>query len=118
MVPGILLAGEPMGLYIAQEEGPIDQAVTFRAAVAGAEFNVAVGLTRLGHRVEYLTRLGCDPDGERIRRALRETGVGDALVITDPERPTGIMFKGRVSRGDPPIFYRRRSSAAARYRGF
>ena len=113
MVPGILLAGEPMGLYIAQEEGPIDQAVTFRAAVAGAEFNVAVGLTRLGHRVEYLTRLGCDPDGERIRRALRETGVGDALVITDPERPTGIMFKGRVSRGDPPIFYRRRGSAAA-----
>ena len=91
MVPGILLAGEPMGLYIAQEEG----------------------LTRLGHRVEYLTRLGCDPDGERIRRALRETGVGDALVITDPERPTGIMFKGRVSRGDPPIFYRRRGSAAA-----
>ena len=113
MVPGILLAGEPMGLYIAQEEGPIDQAVTFRAAVAGAEFNVAVGLTRLGHRVEYLTRLGCDPDGERIRRALRETGVGDALVITDPERPTGIMFKGRVSRGDPPIFNRRRGSAAA-----
>ena len=52
MVPGILLAGEPMGLYIAQEEGPIDQAVTFRAAVAGAEFNVAVGLTRRGHRVE------------------------------------------------------------------
>ena len=113
MVPGILLAGEPMGLYIAQEEGPIDRAATFRAAVAGAEFNVAVGLTRLGHRVEYLTRLGCDPDGERIRRALRETGVGDALVITDPERPTGIMFKGRVFRGDPPIFYRRRGSAAA-----
>lgn len=106
MVPGILLAGEPMGLYIAQEEGPLDRAATFRAAVAGAEFNVAVGLTRLGHRVEYLTRLGCDPDGERIRRTLRETGVGDALVITDPERPTGIMFKGRVSRGDPPIFYR------------
>ena len=39
--------------------------------------------------------------------------MGDALVITDPERPTGIMFKGRVSRGDPPIFYRRRGSAAA-----
>lgn len=35
MVPGILLAGEPMGLYIAQEEGPLDRAATFRAARGG-----------------------------------------------------------------------------------
>ncbi len=48
MADGILLAGEAMGLLTALEEGPLEKAETFRSAVAGAEFNVAVGLCRLG----------------------------------------------------------------------
>lgn len=42
MADGILLAGEAMGLLTALEEGPLEKAETFRSAVAGAEFNVAV----------------------------------------------------------------------------
>lgn len=34
--------------------------------MSGAEVNVGIGLTRLGHKVEYLTRLGDDPFGHYI----------------------------------------------------
>ena len=47
----ILLVGEPMGLFIAKSEGPLDSVGEYSFAVAGAEFNVAVGMCRLGHDV-------------------------------------------------------------------
>ena len=47
-----------MGLFIAQEEGELSDVSGYSMAVAGAEFNVAVGLARLNLPVTYLTRLG------------------------------------------------------------
>lgn len=58
MKSGLILAGEPMGLLIAQSEGSLDSVSGYDLAVAGAEFNVAVGVARLGHRVTYMTKLG------------------------------------------------------------
>ena len=55
MKKGLILAGEPMGLLIAQSEGTLGSVTGYDLAVAGAEFNVAVGVARLGHRVTYLT---------------------------------------------------------------
>lgn len=48
MKSGLILAGEPMGLLIAQSEGSLDSVSGYDLAVAGAEFNVAVGVARLG----------------------------------------------------------------------
>ena len=62
----IILMGEPMGLFMANETGPLSKVKTFTASIAGAEYNVAVGLARLGHTPAYCTRLGFDPLGERI----------------------------------------------------
>ena len=47
MEKGAILVGEPMGLFIAQEEGKLSDVSGYSMAVAGAEFNVAVGLARL-----------------------------------------------------------------------
>ncbi len=113
MADGVLLAGEAMGLLIAEEKGALDRVESFRTAVAGAEFNVAVGLRRLGHRVAYLTRLGDDPFGHRIRRALREEGIPLYGVRMTAEHPTGLMLKSKTAAGDPAIFYYRRGSAAS-----
>lgn len=44
MEKGAILVGEPMGLFIAQEEGKLSDVSGYSMAVAGAEFNVAVGL--------------------------------------------------------------------------
>lgn len=109
----ILLVGEPMGLFIAQEEAPLEDAGRFSAAVAGAEFNVAVGLSRLGHSVGYVTKLGRDPFGRRIVKALERNGIGTSLIQYSEDQATGFMLKGKTSHGDPEVFYYRKNSAAS-----
>ncbi len=102
-----------MGLFIAQNEGPLDQVSSYSMAVAGAEFNVAVGLARLGHSVAYLTRLGDDPFGKRITHVMNENGIGSEFISYSDSRTTGFMLKSKVSKGDPEIFYFRKGSAAS-----
>lgn len=109
----MLLAGEAMGLFIAGEEGSLSNVSHFSSAIAGAEYNVAVGLTRLEHRVSYLTKVGDDPFGEKIRNALTLQGIDTSLVQTDASHATGFMFKGKTAKGDPDIAYFRKGSAAS-----
>lgn len=113
MAKGVVLVGEPMGLFIAQNEGPLDEAAAYTMAVAGAEFNVAVGLARLQHKATYLTKLGNDPFGKRIARVLAQNNIGNEFVSYSNTRFTGLMLKSKVSRGDPEIFYLRKNSAAS-----
>ena len=102
-----------MGLLIAQAEGSLDSVSGYSLAVAGAEFNVATGSARLGHKTAYLTKLGDDPFGKLIARTLRNNGIMDDLVLYTKERSTGFMLKSKVSKGDPEIFYFRKGSAAS-----
>lgn len=113
MGKGLMLAGEPMGMLIAQDEGSLDSVTGYSLAVAGAEFNVATGSARLGHKTAYLTKLGDDPFGKLIARTLRNNGIEDKLVMYTKERTTGFMLKNKVSKGDPEIFYFRKGSAAS-----
>lgn len=113
MAKGLLLAGEPMGLFIAQQEGTLDSVSSFNLAVAGAEFNVATGAARLNHYVSYLTKVGDDPFGRLIARTLRNNRIDDANLLYTKERSTGFMLKGKTSQGDPDIFYFRKNSAAS-----
>ena len=102
-----------MGLLIAQTEGSLDNVKGYDLAVAGAEFNVAVGAARLEHKVTYMTKLGDDPFGRLIVNVLKENNIGNEFVTFTKERPTGFMLKGRTSVGDPDIFYFRKNSAAS-----
>lgn len=113
MAPQVMLAGEPMGLFIAREEGPLENVGSYTMAVAGAEFNVAVGLSRLGHSVGYLSKLGEDPFGKRIAHVMEENAISSQWLSYSKERSTGFMLKNRVSQGDPEIFYFRKNSAAS-----
>ncbi|MDY2798732.1 MAG: sugar kinase [Anaerobiospirillum succiniciproducens] len=113
MAKGLLLAGEPMGLLIAQSEGSLDSVAGFTLAVAGAEFNVATGAARLGHFVSYLTKLGNDPFGTRITNTLTANKIDSSDVLTSDTNTTGFMLKSKVSKGDPEIFYFRKGSAAS-----
>ncbi len=109
----LILAGEAMGLLMAQSEGPLSTVRGYDLAVAGAEYNVAVGVARLGHDVSYMTKLGRDPFGERICAGLKENGIGQELLSWSERRRTGFMLKSRVTKGDPHIFYYRAGSAAS-----
>lgn len=109
----ILLVGEPMGLLMAQSEGRLEDVTGYSLAVAGAEFNVAVGLARLKHTVTYLTKLGNDPFGKLISKILQQNAIKNDRVIFTGERPTGFMLKSLTQTGDPDIFYYRKGSAAS-----
>lgn len=112
--PGkVLLVGEGMGLFSACEEGPCSEVESFKASVAGAELNVAIGLERLGQHPVYMTRIGQDPIGERIRYFMQRNNLDTSLVAVDPTRSTGFMMKSKVEHGDPKTYYFRRGSAAS-----
>ncbi len=110
----IILLGEPMGLFMASAPGALSEVNTFTASIAGAEYNVAVGLARLGHQPAYCTRLGFDPLGEKILRGLRENGISTDLVTQVEGEQTGLMLKSFTRQGDPEIAYYRKGSAASR----
>lgn len=113
MYKKVLTAGEPMGLFIAQEEALLEDVHHFLTSVAGAEFNVAVGLSRLGHTVGYLTKLGRDPFGRQILKVMQQNGIDTSMTVTTGERATGFMLKSKTSKGDPDIYYYRKNSAAS-----
>ena len=109
-----ILFGEPMALLIAAAEGPLEEVTHFERALSGAEVNVSIGLSRLGHDVEYLTRLGDDPFGHYIEKTLRENQIGTEMITYDPIYRTGIQLKNRVTDGsDPYAPYYRKGSAAS-----
>ncbi|WP_099205459.1 sugar kinase [Scatolibacter rhodanostii] len=113
MAGKIVLLGEPMGLFIANEPGELSKVNTFTSAIAGAEYNVAVGLSRMGHQAVYCTKLGTDSFGDKIVDAMQKNGISTDLVFRDASRSTGFMMKGKVEKGDPKIQYYRKNSAAS-----
>ena len=110
---GIVLAGEPMALLMAKLEGPLDTVTEYSVGVAGAEFNVAVGMVRLKHKVAYATKLGNDPFGKFIVNEMNKNGISTELTTFSEQRSTGMMLKGLTAsetrklpiseRGPPPL---------------
>ncbi|WP_445286470.1 sugar kinase [Variovorax atrisoli] len=110
----VALFGEAMLLLVADRPGPLEDAQSFYKRTAGAETNVAIGLSRLGLKVGWASRLGTDSMGRALLAAMRAEGIDCSHVITDATQRTGFQFKGRVTDGsDPPIEYHRKGSAAS-----
>lgn len=82
----VILFGEPMALLTADTTGPLEEVEHFTRSMSGAEVNVAIGLTRLGHRAQYLTRLGDDPYAPYYRKGSAASHISpaeiDALDLT------------------------------------
>jgi 2-dehydro-3-deoxygluconokinase len=113
-IPDVVTAGEAMVLLMAGAPGPLDAVRGFERSSAGAELNVAVGLSRLGFRVGYLSRLGNDSFGRHLRAVMAGEGLDLRHVRTDEDHPTGFMLKEQALDGrDPEVEYFRRNSAAS-----
>lgn len=111
----VVTIGESMVLFQPVLEGPLHYSPLFVKSVAGAESNVAIGLTRLGKKVRWISRLGCDPFGDFILSTLAGEGIDVSCVIRDPEAPTAIYFKEFKGYGDPTVYYYRKYSAASKF---
>ncbi|WP_069999346.1 sugar kinase [Cellulosilyticum sp. I15G10I2] len=112
----VILVGEPMALFIAEEEGTLDRVTNFKKSAAGAEMNVAIGLKRLEHEVCYITKLGRDPFGKYLIDFLEKENIDTSLICYDDHFPTAFQLKGKTSVGDPDVAYYRNGSAASNLR--
>ncbi|MBC7622213.1 MAG: sugar kinase [Aeromicrobium sp.] len=104
-----------MALLMARQVGPLHTVSDFARATAGAELNVAVGLSRLGFKVDYVSRLGKDSFGRNLLEFMVAEGIDVRYVSIDDTFTTGFMLKSLADDGsDPEIEYFRRGSAASR----
>ena len=110
----ILSFGETMTMLVAEQTGDLAQVRHFEKRIAGADSNVAIGLSRLGFNVAWLSRVGDDSMGRFVTDSLQHEGVDCAHVTVDRARPTGFQFKSLELEGaDPVVEYFRRGSAAS-----
>jgi 2-dehydro-3-deoxygluconokinase len=111
--PEFVTLGETMHLLLAEYGVALRRAGTFSASIAGAETNVAVGLSRLGHRTRWLSRVGSDPSGAAVLARLRAEGVDVSAVAVDPQRPTGLLMRDCHATRAIDVQYHRAGSAAS-----
>jgi 2-dehydro-3-deoxygluconokinase len=97
-------------------EGPLRHVTKFEKHYGGAELNVAVGLSRLGHRAGWAGSLGDEEFGREILAFARGEGVDVSRATLDPRAPTGLYFKERRALGRLRVYYYRAGSAASRMR--
>jgi sugar/nucleoside kinase (ribokinase family) len=111
----VVTVGEAMMLFCATQVGALSEVPQFRRVTAGAELNVAVGLSRLGLKVGYISRVGRDSFGQHLLDFLEAEGIDRSQVAVDGQYPTGFMLKSLETDGrDPRVEYFRRGSAASR----
>lgn len=67
----VITIGEPIVTFCSKEpDVSMADALEWHKILGGAELNVAIGVKRLGHSVEYISRVGEDPFGEYTKRRL------------------------------------------------
>ncbi|SEE64996.1 sugar kinase [Pseudomonas migulae] len=110
----ILSFGETMAMFVADHNGDLANVDHFHKRIAGADSNVAIGLSRLGFNVAWLSRVGDDSLGRFVIDTLKKEGIDCRNVAIDAAHPTGFQLKSRTDDGDDPMVeYFRRGSAAS-----
>jgi 2-dehydro-3-deoxygluconokinase len=91
------------------------QATNFEIHIGGSESNTAVGLSRLGLRVAWLSRLTDNPLGRKIAEGLAAHGVDTRRIIWTSADRVGTYYleRGTRPRGSQ-VFYDRAGSAMSR----
>ncbi len=110
----VACVGETMVSFVPAGRAALETATSVELDVAGAESNVAMYLADHGVDARWISRLGDDAFGRRVLDRVRASGVDVSGVRTDPERPTGLLFKDPGAPGGATaVTYRREGSAAS-----
>lgn len=113
-MPAVVTFGETMALFRAAPGEPLRTAGQFTRSIAGAESNVAIGLSRLGCEAAWFGRVGDDPLGLGILDTLRREGVDVSRAIVDGGAPTGILVRDTHAERRIDVMYARKDTAASR----
>ncbi|MGO1466511.1 MAG: sugar kinase [Microbacterium gubbeenense] len=109
----VVTAGETM--LALRGSGPLRLGGSLATSIAGAESNVAVGMSRLGHRVAWAGRVGDDESGALVLRSLAAEGVECGGVVRDGDRATGMLIFEKRLPDVTRVEYHRRDSAGSRW---
>jgi 5-dehydro-2-deoxygluconokinase len=101
---GVDLYPEQIGVSLADVR-------SFAKSLGGSATNVAVAASRLGARAAVITKVGDDPFGPYVRRALRDFGVDDRWVGTHPTLRTPVVFCEIHPPDDFPLLFYREPTA-------
>ena len=85
----------------------LEDVETFGKFLGGSATNVAVAAARHGRRAAVVTRVGADPFGRFVRRAIRRFGVDDAFVAEVEGLPTPVTFCEMFPPDEFPIYFYR-----------
>lgn len=115
----VVTVGESMVLFQSIGDKGIKYESLFTKSLAGAESNVAIGLTRLGKKARWISKVGKDPFGDFILSTLAGEGVDVTQTLRDEQFPSAVYFKDTrgLGGGDPAVYYYRKSSAASNLKG-
>jgi 2-dehydro-3-deoxygluconokinase len=113
-MPEVVTLGECMAVLYPQDPVSLDHTTTLLLDIGGAESNLALRLRQLGHSVRFISRVGDDPFGQRMRATLATNGVDTDYLTVDVNAPTGIFFREWLADGARRVYYYRAGSAASR----
>lgn len=98
--PIITCIGEALVDFIATSPGPLSHARGFVKALGGEAANVAVGLARLGSRVQFVGKVGADAFGRFVVDELKENGVETSGIVFDKKHKTRLAFVSLSKDGE------------------
>jgi 5-dehydro-2-deoxygluconokinase len=98
-------------LYPEQIGVPLADVRTFAKSLGGTATNVAVAAARLGARAAVVTKVGDDPFGPYVRKALEGFGVDTRFVGTHPTLRTPVVFCEIFPPDDFPLLFYREPTA-------
>jgi 2-dehydro-3-deoxygluconokinase len=110
----VVTLGETMGLVAATRTGSFSVGAPATMSFGGAETNVAIGLSRLGHTTAWIGRLGADPVGTLVNDALRAEGIDVSRVRREEAVATGLMLREHRTADRVRVSYYRRDLAGSR----
>ncbi|MGO2428959.1 MAG: PfkB family carbohydrate kinase [Lactococcus cremoris] len=61
----------------------LEAADHFSKFLAGAELNVAIGMSRLGHEATYISKVGDDSFGNFIIESIRKAKIDDSYLTKE-----------------------------------
>lgn len=110
----LITLGETMVLFDPVESGSFRNVHYFQKRIAGAESNVAIGVSRLGHQAGWISQVSDDEIGDFLVNSIRGEGVDTTQVSKHATSPTGLLIKEKVREGNTQVYYYRHQSAASK----
>ena len=88
----VVTFGEAMLRFSPPDFKRLEQTTSFDVTIGGSEFNIAVGVSRLGLSSAWVTRLVDSPLGRMTANKAREHGVDTSHIIWTDKGRAGIYF--------------------------